>query len=277
MRRETARVRVGDVTLGEGQPLGLILGPCGLESRDLALEVAAVAAQLGARHGVPVVFKGSFDKANRTSGDAWRGPGLHEGLRILDDVKRTTGLPTTTDVHLPSQAALVSEVVDLLQVPAFLCRQTDLIEACAATGKPVNLKKGQFVAPAVMGHAVAKASAAPGVLVTERGTSFGHGDLVVDFRGFVTLRELGVPVVFDATHSAQRPSGLGASSGGDRGVVDTLARAAVAAGVDVLFAEVHPEPTRALSDAATQLPLRGLEDRVGEWLRVAAISRSARR
>lgn len=276
MRRETARVQVGDVTLGEGQPLGLILGPCGLESRDLALEVAAVAAQLGARHGVPVVFKGSFDKANRTSGDAWRGPGLHEGLRILDDVKRATGLPTTTDVHLPSQAAPVSEVVDLLQVPAFLCRQTDLIEACAATGKPVNLKKGQFVAPAVMGHAVAKASAAPGVLVTERGTSFGHGDLVVDFRGFVTLRELGVPVVFDATHSAQRPSGLGASSGGDRGVVDTLARAAVAAGVDVLFAEVHPEPTRALSDAATQLPLRGLEDRVGDWLRVAAISRSAR-
>ena len=260
-----AQVDVGGVGFGGGAPLALILGPCGLESRDLALRVAEAVARVGAARGVPVVFKGSFDKANRTSLTSWRGPGLEEGLRILQDVKDATGLPVTTDVHHPEQAPPVAEVVDLLQIPAFLCRQTDLLQACAVTGRPVNVKKGQFVAPEAMGPAVAKLEGAAGVLVTERGTTFGHGDLVVDFRGFPLLADLGVPVVFDATHSVQRPSAHGDRSGGDRRFVRTLARAAIAAGVDGLFAEVHPDPDRALSDAATQLPLELLPALVEEW------------
>jgi 2-dehydro-3-deoxyphosphooctonate aldolase (KDO 8-P synthase) len=268
----SSSVQVGTVAFGPSHPLGLILGPCGLESRKMALEVAHSVSQIGRDLGVAVVFKGSFDKANRTSGGSWRGPGLEEGLRILEAVRSETGLPVTTDVHLPSQAAVVAEVVDLLQVPAFLCRQTDLIRACAATGLPVNLKKGQFMAPETMSYAVEKASGAAGVLVTERGTSFGYGDLVVDFRGFSAMQAIGVPVVFDATHAVQRPSALGGRSGGDRALVRVMGRAAVAAGVDAIFAEVHPDPDRALSDPATQLPLSTLAAHVSDWLRVAEIT-----
>ena len=238
----------------------------------MALEVAYSVARVGRDLGVSVIFKGSFDKANRTSGDSWRGLGLEEGLRILEAVRSETGLPVTTDVHVPSQAAVVAEVVDLLQVPAFLCRQTDLIRACAATGLPVNLKKGQFVAPETMSYAVEKAAGASGVLVTERGTSFGYGDLVVDFRGFSVMQAIGVPIVFDATHAVQRPSALGGRSGGDRALVRVMGRAAVAAGVDAIFAEVHPDPDRALSDSATQLPLSALAAHVSDWLRVAEVT-----
>ncbi|MFT4624879.1 MAG: 2-dehydro-3-deoxyphosphooctonate aldolase (KDO 8-P synthase) [Myxococcota bacterium] len=268
------RVRVGGLTVGAGAPLAVILGPCGLESRDLALTVAETCARLCATRGIPFVFKGSFDKANRTSGGAWRGPGLDAGLRILEEVRRQIGVPVTTDIHLPSQAGPVAEIVDLLQVPAFLCRQTDLLTACAATGLPVNIKKGQFVAPDAMGHAVAKASGPGGVLVTERGTTFGHGDLVVDLRGLPILASLGVPVVFDATHSVQRPSMLGTHSGGNRRFVRCLARAAIAAGADAVFAEVHPDPASALSDAATQLPLDALPGLLDEWVRLAELIRA---
>jgi len=248
-----------------------VMGPCLLESEDLALEVARFAADLAARRGLFVVFKGSFDKANRSSALSPRGPGLEEGLRILGEVKRRTGLPVTTDIHEAGQAEAAARVVDLIQIPAFLCRQTDLIVAAAATGVPLNIKKGQFMAPWDMEHAVAKAEAAGNrnVIVTERGTTFGYNNLVVDFRSLPRMREI-CPVVFDATHSVQLPGGAGRASGGERRYVAPLARAAAAAGVDGLFLEIHPDPARALSDGPNSLPLDDVEPLVASVLAVRA-------
>ncbi|MBU6528232.1 3-deoxy-8-phosphooctulonate synthase [Methylocystis sp. MJC1] len=248
------------VSFGNDRPLALIAGPCALESREMALEVAAELALLSDRLGIGVVFKASFDKANRTSSDAPRGLGLEASLPILAEVKEKTGLPVTTDVHESWQCARVAEVVDLLQIPAFLCRQTDLIVAAARTGRPVNIKKGQFLAPWDMEYPAEKARAAgaAGVLLTERGTSFGYNALVADMRALPIMQETGAQVIFDATHSVQQPGGRGGSSGGDRRFVAALARAAVAVGVAGLFVETHPNPDAALSDSATQLPLRDL-------------------
>lgn len=243
------------VKLG-GAGLPFIAGPCVLESEGLALDVARHLAATAAELGAKVVFKGSFDKANRTSITSYRGPGLEAGLRILRAVKDATGLAVTTDVHEPAQCAPAAEVCDILQIPAFLCRQTDLLVAAARTGRTVNIKKGQFVAPADMRHAVGKVREAGNerVFVTERGASFGYGQLVVDMRSFAILRELGILTVFDVTHSLQMPGRGGDTTDGDRRFAETLARAAVAAGADGVFLEVHPHPADARSDAATQLP-----------------------
>jgi 2-dehydro-3-deoxyphosphooctonate aldolase (KDO 8-P synthase) len=257
-------VYVGDerrrVAFGNDRPLALIAGPCALESREMALDVAGELALLSDRLGIGVVFKASFDKANRTSGVAKRGIGLDAALPIFAEIREKTGLPVTTDVHESWQCAPVAEVVDLLQIPAFLCRQTDLIVAAARTGRPVNIKKGQFLAPWDMIHPLDKARAAGacGVLVAERGATFGYNALVVDMRALPILAETGAPVVFDATHAVQQPGGRGASSGGERRFVATLARAAVAVGVAGLFVETHPDPDAAVSDRETQIPLREL-------------------
>lgn len=247
-------VWVGEVEVG-GEGLVFLGGPCVIEEVDELLRTAEVLRDLCAERGVGFVCKASFDKANRTSGASFRGPGLDKGLEALARVRSEVGVPVTTDVHEVGQVRAVAEVVDLLQVPALLSRQTDLVVACAGAGRPVNLKKGQFMAPGDMAHVVAKAAGAPGVLVTERGSCFGYRDLVVDFRGVGVLKGLGVPVVFDATHSVQRPGALGDRSGGCREATRPLARAAVAAGVDAVFAEVHPEPGRARSDGAVQVAL----------------------
>lgn len=247
-------------------PFFLIAGPCVLEDDRLNLEVAETLARLSATFALPVVFKASFDKANRTSVDAPRGPGFEEGLRALERVK-AVGLPLLTDVHETTQTGPTAEVVDVLQIPAFLCRQTDLVLAAAATGRPLNIKKGQWMAPEDMGPVVEKArrGGAAGIAVTERGTALGYHNLVVDMRSFAILKEAcGAPAIFDATHSVQRPGGAGTHSGGEPRFIAPLARAAVAAGADALFLEVHPEPARAPSDAASMLPLdrlpRLLED-----------------
>ena len=256
------RVGIGKgIEVGAGSPLLLIAGPCVLESEPLALEVAVFLSGLSERLSLPVVFKGSFDKANRSSRDSFRGPGEEEGLRILAKVRARHRMPVTTDVHDPAQARRVAPHVDLLQIPAFLCRQTDLLVAAGGTGVPVNIKKGQFMAPWDMRNAVEKVRSAGNVnvLVTERGTTFGYNNLVVDFRGLPAIRESICPVVFDATHSVQLPGGAGISSSGERRYVAPLARAAVAAGVDGLFLEIHPDPDHALSDGPNSLPLPDVE------------------
>ncbi len=250
-------VEVGSVVVG-GPQLVLIAGPCVLEEPDRVLRIAQGIAEACAAVDLPWIFKSSFDKANRTSEASFRGPGLHEGLRQLQRVGEAVGVPVTTDVHTPEQAAAAAQAVELLQVPAFLCRQTDLVVACGATGRPVNIKKGQFAAPEAMAHAVQKAGGPGHVLLTERGTTFGYGDLVVDMRSLPRMRSLGVPVVMDATHGVQRPGARGDRSGGDRTLAPALARAAVAVGVDAVFVEVHDAPSEARSDAATQLPLAEL-------------------
>jgi 2-dehydro-3-deoxyphosphooctonate aldolase (KDO 8-P synthase) len=252
---------IGDLRVGRNHPLLFISGPCVLESEPLAFQVAAKIATLSEKLGVPFVFKGSYDKANRSSADSYRGPGEDEGLRILSAVKKEFGLPVTTDVHDAEQAVRVAGIVDLLQIPAFLCRQTDLLLAAGKTGRPINIKKGQFMAPGDMGNAVDKVASTgnANVLVTERGTTFGYNNLVVDFRGMPAIRDTVCPVIFDATHSVQLPGGAGKSSSGDRRFVSPLARAAVAAGVDGLFLEVHPDPDKALSDGPNSLPLADLE------------------
>jgi 2-dehydro-3-deoxyphosphooctonate aldolase (KDO 8-P synthase) len=256
------RVSVGGrFEVGPGCPPLFIAGPCVLESEALALSVAAFLEALAAKLSINVVFKGSYDKANRSSSSSYRGPGLGEGLRILAKVKERHGLPVTTDIHDPRQAASAARVADILQIPAFLCRQTDLLLAAAETGLPVNIKKGQFMAPWDMRNAVEKVRAAgnSSVLVTERGTTFGYNNLVVDYRGLAYLRESVCPVVFDATHSVQLPGGAGNASSGERKYVAPLARAAVAAGVDGVFLEIHPDPARALSDGPNSLPLSEVE------------------
>ena len=254
---------VAPVTLG-GSQMVLIAGPCVIESREHALRMAQYLKSLADQSGVPFIFKASFDKANRTSADGFRGPGMEAGLDILAQIRNEVGVCVTTDIHAPQQAEPVASVVDLLQIPAFLCRQTDLLVAAGGTGRPVNIKKGQFQAPWDMGPAVEKVRQAGdgGVMLTERGSSFGYNNLVVDFGGLATMKALGVPVCFDATHSTQHPGGLGRSSGGDRDKAPLLARAAVGVGVDAIFLEVHDHPERAQSDASTQLHL----DTVGPLL-----------
>ena len=252
--------------IGLDAPLFLMAGPCVIESERLCLEIAERLVGIGKRTGVATIFKASFDKANRSSISSFRGPGLEEGMRILARVREATGLPVMTDVHEPSQAAKAAETVDCLQVPAFLCRQTDLLVACAETGRPTSIKKGQFVAPGEMANVVEKmrTSGNGKVILTERGTFFGYNRLVNDMTGILTMQQLGCPVVFDATHSTQQPGGLGAASGGRREMGPLLARAAVAAGANGLFLEVHPDPEKALSDAASMLPLDRLEGLIGE-------------
>lgn len=241
-------------------PLMIIAGPCVIESRDLTFSIAERLREISDAVGLPLVFKASFDKANRTSSSSFRGLGLQEGIRVLDDVRQQIGLPTTTDIHLPEQAAVVAEVCDLIQIPAFLARQTDLLLAAAATGKPINVKKGQFMAPADMRYVLDKlhAAEAVGVLLCERGTFFGYGRLVNDMQALPQMRQLGAPVVFDATHSVQQPGGLGGATGGNRAMVGPLARAAVAAGVDAVFLETHPDPDSSPSDGPNMVPLENV-------------------
>jgi len=262
----------GRFDVGPGCPPVFLAGPCVLESEELALSIAGFLADLAGRLRIQVLFKGSFDKANRSSSTSYRGPGEKEGLRILAKVKDRHGLPATTDVHDPGQAERAARVVDLLQIPAFLCRQTDLLLAAGATGVPVNIKKGQFMAPWDMRNAVDKVRSTGNaqVLVTERGTTFGYNNLVVDFRGLPEIRETVCPVIFDATHSVQLPGGAGTASSGERQYVAPLARAAVAAGVDGVFLEIHPDPERALSDGPNSLPLSEVEPLLRTLLAVRA-------
>jgi len=254
-------VAVGPLQLGNELPLVLLAGPCVIEGEAFTLKTAEAIAAIAGRCGVPLVFKSSFDKANRTSKDGFRGPGLDEGLRILQRVKDELGLPVVTDVHEMHQVAAVAEVADILQTPAFLCRQTDFIEAVARTGKPVNIKKGQFLAPWDMKHVLEKAQATgnENIMLCERGASFGYNNLVSDMRSLLVMREFGAPLVYDATHSVQQPGGLGGATGGNREFVPGLSRAAVATGVAALFMEVHPEPDKAMSDGPNSLALADLE------------------
>ncbi len=245
--------------VGLDRPLFLIAGPCVIESEQMALDTAGQLKEICADIGMPFIYKSSFDKANRSSGTSFRGLGMDEGLRILAEVKQQIGVPVLTDIHEKDEIAAVAAVVDVLQTPAFLCRQTDFIQAAAASGKPVNIKKGQFMAPWDMKNVVDKAKAANGgadsIMVCERGASFGYNTLVSDMRGLAVMRETNCPVVFDATHSVQQPGGQGTSSGGQREFVPVLARAAVAVGVAGLFAETHPDPAKALSDGPNAWPL----------------------
>lgn len=261
---------IGRHRCGPGYPLLVIAGPCVIESEDLCLKIADSLAVLAQRLPIQVVFKGSFDKANRTSGGAFRGLGIDEGLAVLDKVRQATGLPVTTDIHLPDQAGPVGQVCELLQIPAFLCRQTDLLLAAAATGRAVNVKKGQFLAPADMRHAVAKllAGGCRDICLCERGTFFGYGRLVNDFSGLLTMRSLGVPVIFDATHSVQQPASLGEATGGDRTLVEPLARAAAAVGIDGVFFETHPDPDSSPSDGPNMVPLDHLYGVLERVLRI---------
>jgi 2-dehydro-3-deoxyphosphooctonate aldolase (KDO 8-P synthase) len=269
-------VRIGPVTIGGGAPLALIAGPCVIESREAALRHAERLAAIAARAGVGLVYKSSFDKANRTAVDAFRGVGIDEGLAILAEVRRATGLPVLTDVHEREQVAAVAAVVDVLQTPAFLCRQTDFVMAVAAAGRPVNLKKGQFLSPGEMAQVVRKARATGNddLLVTERGFAFGYNGLVADMRALPVLAATGCPVVFDATHSVQQPGGQGTASGGERQFVAPLARAAVGAGVDAVFLEVHEEPARARSDGATSLALADLPALLAQLVAIDRARRS---
>ncbi|MGI8923668.1 MAG: 3-deoxy-8-phosphooctulonate synthase [Fimbriimonadales bacterium] len=260
-------VTVGSVRIGDGHP-AIIAGPCLAESYDLCREVAEKMQQICSVLSVQYIFKASFDKANRSGAASPRGFGVEAGLNVLSRIRRELQVPVTTDVHLPDQAAQLAEGVDLLQIPAFLCRQTDLLEACAATGKPVNVKKGQFLAPWDAKNIVEKLQSASGVMLTERGTTFGYNNLVVDMAGLPVMRSFGVPICFDATHSAQRPGAGGTVSGGARETIPHLTNAAVAVGVDALFLEVHPDPERAMSDAATQWPLADAEKLIRKAMRI---------
>ncbi len=256
----TRRLDVGPVPIGGGAPLAVIAGPCVIDGEQEALDHAGRLKEIAARAGVPFVYKSSYDKANRTSVKGFRGPGLEKGLEILAKVKRATGLPVLSDVHRHEEIRPAAEVLDILQIPAFLCRQTDFIVEVAAAGKPVNIKKGQFLAPEDIRHAIEKARSTGNeqVAVTERGTTFGYHNLVVDMRGLSIMRQYGAPVIFDATHSVQLPGGAGSASGGQREFAPVLARAAVAAGVDAVFMEVHEDPDRARSDGPNSIPLAWL-------------------
>ena len=253
-------VSIGPHRCGIGQPLTVIAGPCVLESEQQALEIAQQMLEQTAGLPIQLIFKASFDKANRTSLDSYRGPGLQAGLEMLEKIRQQTGLPVTTDIHMPAQAGPAAEVCDLLQIPAFLARQTDLLVAAAATGKPVNVKKGQFMAPGEMRFVVEKlqGSGCSDILLCERGTFFGYGNLVNDMRAIPQMKQLGVPVIFDATHSVQQPGGLDGTTGGDRQMVAPLARAAIAVGVDGIFMETHPNPAESPSDGANMVPLTEL-------------------
>jgi 2-dehydro-3-deoxyphosphooctonate aldolase (KDO 8-P synthase) len=260
--RAPRHVQIGDVVVGNDLPLALIAGPCALESRAHALEMSAALKELTGKLGIGLIYKTSFDKANRTSLDSPRGIGLKEALPILAEVRETRGIPVLTDVHEPGQCAEVAQAVDVLQIPAFLCRQTDLLVAAAKTGRAVNVKKGQFLAPWDMANVAAKVERAgnPNVLLTERGASFGYNTLVSDMRSLPILARTGCPVVFDATHSVQQPGGLGGRSGGEREFVPVLARAAVAVGVAAVFMETHQDPDHAPSDGPNMVPLKALKE-----------------
>ena len=249
-------IKVGNVIFGKDN-LGIIAGPCVIENRDHSLEMSYAIKEVSEDVGIPIIFKSSFDKANRTSIKSFRGPGIEEGMRILSDVKTETGLKVLTDIHSPDQAGLVSDVVDIIQIPAFLSRQTDLLIAAAKTGKPINIKKGQFLAPWDVEHIVKKVeeSGSQNILLTDRGTQFGYNNLVADMRAIPLMKQFGYPVIFDATHSAQLPGGSGGHSSGMRDMIPTLARAAVASGCNGVFMEVHNNVDKAKSDAATQWPL----------------------
>jgi 2-dehydro-3-deoxyphosphooctonate aldolase (KDO 8-P synthase) len=254
------RIRIGALEVGNDLPFVLIAGPCVMESRGHALDVAGSLAEMARGLGIGLIYKTSFDKANRTSLASARGVGLEEALPVFDEIRKVHGLPVLTDVHFPEQCAAVAEAVDVLQIPAFLCRQTDLLIAAANTGKPVNVKKGQFLAPWDMKNVIAKIvdSGNGNVLVTERGASFGYNTLVSDMRSLPIMASFGYPVVFDATHSVQQPGGQGTSTGGERKFVPTLARAAVAVGVAAVFMETHPDPDNAPSDGPNMMPLRDM-------------------
>lgn len=254
-------VKVGGFEIGAGRPLALIAGPCVIEGRESALRHASFLKQVADRVGIPFIYKSSYDKANRTSLGSYRGPGIEKGLQILAEVRKEIGVPILTDVHEKEQVALAKEDVDILQIPAFLCRQTDFVISVAQSGKVVNVKKGQFLAPWDIRQVVEKITSTGNerVMLTERGVSFGYNNLISDMRSLVVMRELGYPVVFDATHSLQLPGGLGRSSGGERQFIAALARAGVAVGIDALFMEVHEDPDRAPSDGPNSLPLKEVE------------------
>jgi 2-dehydro-3-deoxyphosphooctonate aldolase (KDO 8-P synthase) len=266
-----------DLAIGGGAPLAFIAGPCVIESERHALAMARALSRAAADAGVPFIFKSSFDKANRSSGDSFRGPGLLEGLRILMAVKSEVGVPVLSDIHEPSQAGPAAEVLDILQIPAFLCRQTDLLLAAGRSGRPVNIKKGQFLSPWEMQNAIDKVRSMGNerVLVTERGASFGYQNLVVDYRSLVVMRGFGCPVVMDATHSVQHPGGLGDRSGGDARFIPYLARAAAAVGMDALFCEVHDDPQSAKSDGPNSLSLAAVAPLLRQVVAIDAVVRSA--
>ncbi len=267
-------VKVGNVIFSE-KHLGVIAGPCVIESRDHSLKMASEIKQISDKIKLPIIFKSSFDKANRTSIKSFRGPGIDKGMKILSDVKTETGLPVLTDVHTSDQAGIVAEVVDVLQVPAFLSRQTDILVAASKTGKPVNIKKGQFLAPWDVEHIVRKVEEAGSnnILLTDRGTQFGYNNLVADMRAIPLMKEYGYPVIFDATHSAQLPGGSGGHSSGMRDMIPTLARSAVAAGCSGVFMEVHDNVESAKSDAATQWPLNKLENLLIDLMNIHKVVR----
>ena len=257
----TKKIKLGNVTVGGGAPLVLIAGPCVIEGPQRTLHIGRAVAEIAARLGMPYIFKASFDKANRSSFSAFRGPGLTEGLRILADIKQELGVPVLSDIHEMGQVVPAAQVLDVLQIPAFLCRQTDLLHAAAQSGLPVSVKKGQFLSPAEMKNVIDKLeqSGCRSILLTERGASFGYNNLVVDMRSLSILRSYGYPVVFDATHSVQLPGGGGDRSAGQREFVPVLSRAAAAVGIDALFLEVHDDPAQALSDGPNMVPVEELE------------------
>lgn len=275
-------MKLAGFDVGLDKPFFLISGPCVIESRQMAMETASALKEITDKLGVPFIYKSSFDKANRSSASSFRGLGMAEGLQILADVRETLQVPILTDVHDIAQVKPVAEVVDVLQTPAFLCRQTDFIQACAASGKPVNIKKGQFLAPEDMVQVVRKAELAaqeagvmPQIMVCERGASFGYHNLVSDMRSLAIMRQTGCPVVFDATHSVQLPGGQGTSSGGQREFVPVLARAAVAVGVAGLFMESHPDPAKALSDGPNAVPLNKMEALLGTLVQLDQVTKSS--
>jgi 2-dehydro-3-deoxyphosphooctonate aldolase (KDO 8-P synthase) len=269
--------------VGQRNPFFVMAGPCVIEDEELCFEIASEMKRITAELQIPYIFKASFDKANRTSHKSYRGPGIDEGLKILAHIREKVGVPVVTDVHTPEQVSLVAPVVDLLQTPAFLCRQTDFIRACAQSGKPVNIKKGQFLSPYDMKNVVDKARVAAmeaglnpdNFMVCERGASFGYGNLVTDMRSLAIMRETGAPVVFDATHSVQLPGGNGVSSSGQRQFVPVLSRAAVAAGIDGLFFETHPDPSQALSDGPNMVPLCKMRELLSELKAIDQIVKSS--
>ncbi len=272
---KTKEIKIGKVRIGGSSPLVLIAGPCVIESEEATIRSAHKLREISEKAGIPLIFKSSYDKANRSSKDSFRGPGLKEGLRILKNVKKETGLPVLSDVHKIDEVKMASEILDILQIPAFLCRQTDLVMAVARSGKTVNIKKGQFLAPWDMKNIIEKVNSTgnKNIIITERGVSFGYNNLVADMRALPIMRSLGYPVAFDATHSTQFPGGLGKSSGGEKGMVPYLARAAVATGCDAIFLEVHECPERALCDGPNMISIRELPDLLSDIRKIDRIVR----
>lgn len=273
------QIKIKDISIGGGSPLVLIAGPCVIESEDMVLEHAAALKLIAANAGVPFIFKASYDKANRSSVSSFRGPGIEEGLKVLEKVKKEVGVPVLSDVHTAEEATRAAEVLDILQIPAFLCRQTDILVSAGKTGKPVNVKKGQFMSPHEMQNVVAKIESTGNkhVLLTERGTTFGYNMLVSDFRGLIVMsEETDCPIVFDATHSVQMPGGKGTTSGGDSKYVIPLSRAAVAVGCDALFLEVHKDPESAKSDGPNMIKLDELERCIEQVKSIDKVSREIR-